>query len=279
MSTSSTKIESRDEQPANRIIESLSATVNQSPQQRRDLSDYRTADYGNMASIGFANTLRILYEPNAEDNPIPDQGVLCYIQGEKLPPQLTQLFNGVMGYGSPVDNISDVFQRRTAAHAYVAVVNWFTKHADTIKKRQNMLNLITNTVTVGKSVTDVNTKKKDEELDDYLARLTARLKDPQPEPVIDQELEQNMTASKVSKKTTKTVAPKKAPLPKVAEPAKKKPTIQIETDSESEADLRDDDDDSELPVSESSGLDVDSSESVELPKKKIGKAAKKGGKR
>lgn len=291
MSTSSTKTDSRDSEPSNRIMEALNSAVNgtqntQNIPQRRDLSDYRVSDYGNMASTVFANTLRILFEPNAEDNPIPDQGVQCYAQGEKLPPQLTQLYNGSMGYGSPVDNTSDIFQRRTAALAYVAVVNWFSKHADSIKKRQNMMNQIINTITIGKSITDAFPMEKDEDIDDYIIRMTTRLRDQHHEPQNESEIEsQPMTASKVSKKTAKatpstvntsnTNTNKKTP---VKEPAtKKKPTIQIETDSESEADLRNDDDNSEIPVSESSDLDVDSEES-ELPKKKIGKA-KKGGKR
>lgn len=292
MSTNSTKPreqESRDsEQPSNRIIEALNSAVNngtqnlqniQNTQPRRELNDYRNSDYGNMASTVFANTLRILFEPNADENPIPRQGIQCYAHGDNLPPQLTQLYDGNMGYGLPIDNITEIHQRNTAAFAYHAVVNWFTKHADSIKKRQNMLNLIINTITIGKSITDAFPVEKDEDVDEYIARLTARLKGAQPEPATPEpEPEQVMTASKISKKTTKVDTKKKIPVKEpVVTPAKKKATIQIETDSESEADLRGDDDDSELPVSESSDLDVDSEES-ELPKKKIGKT-KKGGKR
>lgn len=285
MSTNSTKPREQDsEQPSNRIIEALNSAVNngtqniQGTQPRRELNDYRTSDYGNMASIVFANTLRIMFEPNAEDNPIPEPGVQCYAQGENLPPQLTQLYNGNMGYGSPVDNITDIYQRRTAALAYIAVINWFSKRADSIKKRQNMMNQIVNTVTIGKAVTDAFPVEKDEDVDDYIVRLIARLKGSQPEPTTpDPEPEQTMTASKISKKSTKVDTKKKIPVKEPVTPAKKKATIQIESDSESEADLRNDDDDSEIPVSESSDLDVDSEES-ELPKKKIGKA-KKGGKR
>jgi hypothetical protein len=259
-----------DTTPQNRGS-STSVDAPNTHQRRFTEVDLRNADYTNMSSAVFANTLRILFEPNAQDNPLPTMNTSCYVNGEKLPPQLTRLFDGDLGYGHSADNIDEYRQRHMIATTYSAIVNWFTKHADSVKKRQNMMSLITDTFTVGKSITDLIPMIKDEDMDDYLARLKERLNG-RPEP--ESEPETDLTASKVVQKSKKTSAPvesKKKTAP-VTEKKGKKPALMVESDSES-GDLADDTDDTDAAVSESSEIDL-SSES-EVPKKKVGGAKKK----
>lgn len=235
-------------------------------------SDLRNADYANMASAVFANTLRVLFEPNAQDNPIPDSNIQCYATGEKLPPQLTKLYDGDLGYGASINSLNDIRQHRMMTLTYIAIVNWFTKHTDTIKKRQNIMTLIVDTFAVGKAVNDIIPMEKDEDMDDYIGRIKSRLSvkqtqtesdsepEPEAEPAVSKAKAKKDSSSKKKVPVTVPVAPTKVG-------KKSTPALVVESDTESEADLANDSDDSEAPVSESS---IDVSSESEAPKKKIG---------
>lgn len=245
--------------------------------------DIRRISYQNFATAVASNLLRIRYEPNSGENPIPSLEEECYVKGEKLPPLLTGFFDGDMAYGVS-DYPQELYQRRMAALSNAAVVNWFCNHLNTPKKRQNAMNAFTQNIAVGSAVVDAFPMHEDEDEEEYIARLILELNGPKTNsvPVPEPEPEQVVKAKKATKSVKETPAPKEAPKPVVkkgSKPAPKKATIQVESDSEeSVADLKDDSDDSDLPVSDSdSSLEV--SEESEAPKAKKPMGKKKFGRR
>lgn len=243
--------------------------------------DIRRISYQNFATAVASNLLRIRYEPNSGENPIPSLEEECYAKGEKLPPLLTGFFDGDMAYGVS-DYPQELYQRRMAALSNAAVVNWFCNHLNTPKKRQNAMNAFTQNIAVGSAVVDAFPMHEDEDEEEYIARLILELNGPKTNSVPEPEPEQVVKAKKVTKPVKETPAPKEAPKPVVkkgSKPAPKKATIQVESDSEeSVADLKDDSDDSDLPVSDSdSSLEV--SEESEAPKAKKPMGKKKFGRR
>lgn len=239
--------------------------------------DLARNNYHSLASNVFANVLRHMYEPNAEDNPVPAPGVPCYT-GEKLPPLLTGLYDGDAGYGAPVNELTEFYQRRTAQASYNAIVSWVNSHSDSPKKRQNMINEIMRVFMVGKSVLNTMPINADEDTDDYIARINTRITPVQAPVEQEEELPKvsKKPKSKESKESEKKSEPEPAKKPeptKKPEPKKSGKVVKgqkvLESDSESIADnLNDDSNDSNEPISESSDIDIDDSESSEMPVKK-----------
>lgn len=262
----------QDKQNAEQLASIVDSATRRPQQSHPQLSvDISTVSYMNAASAVFANALRVIHGQDADENPIPGPGVECYMNGEKLPPLLTGLYDGELGYGYPIDNINEIHQRRIAQASFIALVNWYNKHADTIKKRQNLSSTIIQTFALGKLLTDTFSREKDEAFDDYIARVESIIKQKSEQPETEPEPE-------IVTKAKKTKEPKESKEPKeqkesVATTKKtpkstKKPVLQVESDTESISEVKDDSEDTEILESESS---EESSEKKPVNKKKFGR--------
>lgn len=225
--------------------------------------DVRQTTFNNYATVVLSNLLRVAYEPNADDNPIPTHGLACYMNGEKLPPTLTGLFDGATGYGAQADAVQMAYQREIALNTLNAIVNWFTAHVNTPKSRQATLNNLIRCFTIGQKVSMELPELEEEELDDYVKRVLSRVKQA-PESESDTESEQKIVVQRGEKKKTSLPDKKAKPSKSTKTPAKKGAKAEISEDSESIADLKDDSDDSEIIVSES---EPEISEESEVPTK------------
>lgn len=293
--TASVKKEGKNPDLSTQVADALKrqnmATQNQQNQQNQQNINHGhqvpynpiESDFKRSAVVLMSNILLALNP--SDDNPIPSQkSVEFYRSGDKLPPPISGLFDSTMAYGVIYDSIEDTIQRQTAMLSSVAIQNYFAKNFDSIPRRKKFVNDTVNNVTIGYNIRKLFPMQEDEELDDYMKRLSTLKFTPAQASVQNDDDDDTPVKAKTVKKVSKEAPPKESikevkkedakPATKTLKKSAKKPVIQVESDTSEEADavdLSDDADDSEIPVSDAtSSADIDVSDESEKPKKKAG---------